>query len=226
MIYYLAFDTGPFRAKKSQYINIPLSKINPELSKKDNLKNLCAFTKNFNNSQELKNYIISLFPSLAKYKFYDLVIIWKEKKEEANYIHVNSVPYQKDYCYFDFDFLTKTIASNIYSPFFTHFFNHYRKFKDLRKELQDLNDKVNDYKPTYVIEEAVRIFLQKALYQKQTLNFSKLYNIAMYTSNLLSLIERENIASISSIPNVDEEKLPEAVILERKWLKNRFNCQK
>lgn len=108
MKYFLAIDKGKAYAK-NRYIHIDLSRISERLVSNDNLKYLVKFTNAFNNSADLKEYLIRLGLLKEKDKMYDLEIVYYRNFKGITYVRRLAILYKEAEELLDYDVLTSTI---------------------------------------------------------------------------------------------------------------------
>lgn len=227
MKYSLAFDRGSFRDINERYVKVPSSLINKDLDTNNNLKKLCYFTSCFNSSQDLKTFIISLDPKFSVYKNYNLVIVWNRKYKGVNYIRSEDIPYKKDYIYFNFECIVKMIFNIAYDPLFKSFYDFFKKQQYSLKELDDICSAMINCKPDYIVEDAIRAFLNKNLMGPKGLSFSNLYKMVMFLLRLTNTNKKEINKEENNLEvKEDYSPLSEEQQFEAEWLIRRARLRK
>lgn len=234
MKYFLAFATDSIENcmnNAGRIIIIPNKSIHPGLDVNNNLKALCSFTTEFSDEDDLKAALTKLIPEFSVYMNYRLVIAWNRKINGEDSIRANAIPYKSESAYFDFEELTKLIASQVFDPFFSRFCSHYMDHEYLRRELNILVDAVNKRKSSYDIEMAVRGFLNKALYGRAGLEFAKLYKMVVLISNILNnnpgSLDNSSIKKDSTAKKEysRDSYLTESQLFEQEWLEDRASLR-
>ncbi len=158
MEYFLAIDKGEFETKE-RFTKLSLKSIDKRrgkasLEKPNNLKNIATFTMSFNNSQELKSFLISMNILPKIYQYYDVVIAYEEPySKKIRFLEVAYKCYEK---YFDINNLSKLIAQRIKKnpEFLFQFLNYFppyyskKAYYALKKtplRIKELTTKVKDF---------------------------------------------------------------------------------
>lgn len=226
MKYFLSFKKEINGIERLDFV--PNDLIHCGLNTNNNLSALCKFTGRFESEEELKKTIIKLVPAFEKNKDSQLVIASKRTLNGVEETKYNSVIYSAWSYYLNYDNLLNLIVSKVYEPFFESFFNHYQGHSYLSKELYALYEAVKSDADYRIIVAKAKIFLNKALYGRSGLEFTKLYKMVVFISSVLGsdiqfLAHKANESSFEGQPTSDLKysSLSEVQEFEAEWLERR-----
>ena len=178
--------------------------------------------------RRIKKTIIKLVPAFEKNKDSQLVIASKRTVNGVEETKYNSVIYSAWSYYLNYDNLLDLIVSKVYEPFFESFFNHYQGHSYLSKELYALYEAVKSDADYRIIVAKASFFLNKALYGRSGLEFTKLYKMVVFISSVLGsdiqfLAHKASESSFEGQPTSDlkHSSLSEVQEFEAEWLERR-----
>lgn len=226
MKYFLSFKKEINGTERFYFI--PNELIHSELNTNNNLCALCKFTGRFENEEELKKAIIKLVPKFEKNRDAQLVIARKRTINGVKETKYNSVIYSAWSYYLNYDNLLDLIVSKVYEPFFESFFNHYQGHSYLSKELYALYEAVKNDADYRIIVAKAKFFLNKALFGRLGLEFTKLYKMVVFISSVLGsdiqfLAHKASESSFGeqSTSDLKHSSLSEVQEFEAEWLERR-----
>ena len=198
MKYFLAVDKGKSFDSDSNFRKIDLGK---DLEQENNLKALCDFTGSYLNGSELKEALNERHLLATNEMHYNLVIGYK--KDSYRFI---AVPYQKEHEYLDCKKLEETIHHFAQDKealqVIISYYSNFGKVYNIQPELYSFRVFISNPYEDYKFYDVIRRFVDKVCYRidhgKKTLNFRRMYDLAMLVSKLVpSKVEKQE----KEVPN-------------------------
>ena len=114
-----------------------------------------------------------------------------------------------------------------YDPLFKSFYDFFKKQQYSLKELDDICSAMINCKPDYIVEDAIRAFLNKNLMGPKGLSFSNLYKMVMFLLRLTNTNKKEINKEENNLEvKEDYSPLSEEQQFEAEWLIRRARLRK
>lgn len=184
MEYFLTVDKGTLYNYKGRYKKIDLSKINPSLSKENNLEAICTFTSSFDTSMLLKEFLHKNKLIDIKDMPYDLVIL-----KDKDYDHSFEVAYKQDLKFLNVRYLQQILFVTAKNPDALRIItNYYNRYKNLTFELESLRSYMANPYADHKLDAIIRSFISKLCYKtlngKRVKKYQEIYELGMLMSKL------------------------------------------